>query len=96
MSQEPDTILRKSLDAVDLHKKRMLVTVVIAGILTLITFLRFGEAFRAGDDVRQMLQLSVATLILWTSCLAFVVVLQLTVMTKRILRAIELSSRHGE
>jgi len=96
MSQQPDTILRKSLDAVDLHRKRMVGTLVIAGIFTLIAFHRLGEAFRAGDDVRRMLQLSVMTLILWTACLAFVFVVQLTVMTKRILRAIDLSSRDGE
>jgi hypothetical protein len=94
MSQEPETILQKSLDAVDRHRRRMFITVVVVGLLTMVAYLRLGQVFRAGDgDVPHMLQLSVVTLIFWMSSLAFVIVLQLTVMTKRILRAIELASK---
>jgi hypothetical protein len=95
MTQE-DAVLRKSLDAVDRHKWRMMVTVVFAVVLTVTAFLRLGSAFQTGQNVPRLLQLSVVALVFWTSGLAFVIVLQLTVMTKRILRAIELASRRGD
>ncbi|HUK33099.1 MAG TPA: hypothetical protein VLV86_04250 [Vicinamibacterales bacterium] len=92
MNQE-NIVLRKSLDAVDRHKWRMVLTVVLVSILTLVAFLRLGAAFRAGEDIARLLQLSVVAIVFWMSGLAFVIVVQLTVMTKRILRAIELAAR---
>lgn len=86
-------VLKRSLDAVDRHKWRMFVTIAFATGLTLLAFLRLGGAFKSGQDIARLLQLSVVALVFWTSSLAFVIVLQLTVMTRRVLRAIELASR---
>ena len=94
MSQEMETILRKSLDTVDRHRKRLYATVFVSAIVLMWGFYRLIEVGRTGD-LRKMLALSVAVLGFWMSNLTFVVVLELTIMTKRILRAIELTSKHS-
>jgi hypothetical protein len=91
--EQESFILKRSLDAVDRHKWRLVVTVVLCSVLVLLAFLRLGAAFRAGDDIARLLQLSIVAMVFWMSGLAFVIVLQMTVMTKRILRAIELATR---
>ena len=94
MSQEMEAILRKSLDTVDRHRKRLYATVFVGAIVLMGGFYRLIEVGRTGD-LRKMLALSVVVLGFWMSTLTFVIVLELTIMTKRILRAIELTSKHS-
>jgi uncharacterized membrane protein len=91
MSEEAETVLRKSLDAVDRHQKRLIWAVVTLSVLLLLAFYRL-HAGRMGD-VRTAIGASVVVLAFWTSGLACVIVLQITVATKRILRAIDLTSK---
>jgi hypothetical protein len=92
MSQD-DTILRKSLDAVERRRSFAIITVVIAIVVTLGAFFRHAQAFSSDADVRRLLQLSLVAMIFWTSGLTIIVVLQLAAMTRRVLRAIELASK---
>jgi hypothetical protein len=91
MAQETETVLRKSLDAVDRHQKRLMWGVVIATVLLLVGFYRL-HAGRMGD-VRTAIGASMVVVAFWTSGLTLVVVLQITVATKRILRAIDIASK---
>jgi hypothetical protein len=91
MSEETETVLRKSLDAVDRHQKRLMWAVVIATVFLMLGFYRL-HAGRMGD-VRSAIGAAMVILAFWTSGLALVIVLQITVATKRILRAIDLTSK---
>ena len=92
MTQD-DTILRKSLDAVDRRRSYAIVTVIIAIVVSLGAFFRLAQAFSSDADVRRLLQLSLVAMIFWTSGLAIVIVLQVAAMTRRVLRAIDLASK---
>lgn len=93
MSPQDNTILRKSLDAVDRQKWQSIGVAIFTVVVTVIAFLRLGQAFQSGADIRRLLQLSIVAMVFWMSGLAFVIVIQLSTMTKRILRAIELAAR---
>lgn len=97
MSQEPDTVLRNSLDAVDRFRTR-----VIAGIVFLFVTIVFAlgwlmatAAARTGGNAGQtkILFTSVTAQMIFVAVCTVVVAFQITRMTKTILRAIELSSR---
>ena len=92
MAHEPGTILRKSLDAVDRHRKRMFAAVAIVTAVTVWAQYRLVAISRSGDLPRVVVA-AVVVLEFWTAIWACAVVLQLTVMTRRILRAIELASK---
>ena len=90
---QDDVVLRKSLDAVDRRKWTTITFEIIALAFAMTAFLRLGGAFGQGADIQRLLQLSIVALVFWTSALAAVVVLQMSAMTRKILRAIELASR---
>lgn len=94
--RQDDAVLRKSLDAVDRQKWSTIFVIIIAVVLAFGAFLHLAGAFHAGASVERMLQLSIIALVFWTSGLTAVVVLQLASMTRKVLRAIELASRHDE
>jgi predicted transporter len=87
-----EDVLRRSLDAVDRHRNRLLVGVVLAAVLLLLTFWHATAAIRTGNT-NVLLHAVMLILGVWSTILALVVVIQITVMTKRILRAIELASK---
>lgn len=91
MPQGIETTLRKSLDAVDQHRRRLIGLLVIAGLTVAFEFYRLAQIAQAGDVPHLIVS---AVLVLFFSILALAVVLvfQLTVATRRILRAIELAS----
>jgi hypothetical protein len=91
MSRENETVLRQSLDAVDRHQKRLIWAVIIVTVLLTLGFYRL-HAGRMGD-VRTAIGAAMVVLAFWTSGLALVIVLQITVATKRILRAIDIMSK---
>jgi hypothetical protein len=71
----------------------MYATVAVVFVITLWTFNRLIEATPT-LDVRGMLRQSVELILLWTATWALAIVFQLTRMTKIILRAIEVASKH--
>ena len=91
MSQGIETVLRKSLDAVDRHRRRLAWLLAIAGLTVAWEFYRLAQIAPTGD-VPGMIVSAVMVLFFSTLGLGVVVVFQLTVATRRILRAIELAS----
>ena len=92
MADTNEEVLRRSLDAVDRHRNRLLVGVVIAAVLLLLAFMHGAEAVHSGNTNR-LVHAIMVVLGIWMTILTLVVVIQITVMTKRILRAIELASK---
>ena len=91
MADNNEEVLRRSLDAVDRHRNRLLVGVVLTAVVLLLA-LMFVTTDHSGNTNR-FLHHVVIVLATWTTMLALFVVIQITVMTKRILRAIELASK---
>lgn len=83
--------LRRSLDAVDTHRKRLMIAF---GALVLLLFAAFfWGAHSVGVNSRDAFLAHYFMLLITVIGSAVVVVIQITVMTKRILRAIELAVR---
>lgn len=95
MSQETEQALRKSLDAVDLQRRRLMWLLGIAGLTVAWEFYRLAQVEPTGD-VPKMIVAAVIVLFFWSLGLAVLIVSQITIATKRILRAIELASRPAE
>jgi hypothetical protein len=91
MSEGIETVLRKSLDAVDRRRRRLTWLLAIAGLTVAWEFYRLAQAAPTGD-VPRMIVSAVMVLFFSTLGLGVLVVFQLTVATRRILRAIELAS----
>jgi len=92
VTDKNEEVLRRSLDAVDRHRNRLLIAVVLTAVILLVAFMRGADAVHSGSTTRFLHEVMVILLV-WTAMLALVVVVQITVMTKRILRAIELASK---
>jgi hypothetical protein len=92
MSQETENVLRRSLDAVDRHRRRLTWVLAIASAAVAWEFYRLAEVKPTGD-VPGMIVQAVMVLFFCILGLAVLIVFQLTIATKRILRAIELASR---
>jgi len=92
MTEGNEEVLRRSLDAVDRHRNRLLVGVAVTAIVLLAAFVQGGKAVHSGNT-SAFLHAIMIVLGVWTTLMTLVVVIQITVMTKRILRAIELASR---
>jgi archaellum biogenesis protein FlaJ (TadC family) len=93
MADETEHVLRRSLDAVDRHRKRLIAGLVFTGVLLLVTFISGARAAHADGGMVQAVLAHFFMLLIWVTALTLVVVIQITVMTKRILRAIELALR---
>ena len=89
MVDDTGDVLRRSLDAVDRHRKRLMLGLVVTIGLLLLTFV-IG-AHSVGNNAVQAFLAHLMMLVIWMTGLTLVVVIQITVMTKRILRAIELA-----
>ena len=95
MSQDNETVIRKSLDAVDKHRRRLTWVLAIAGLMVAWEFYRLA-AVRPAGDVPGMIVQAVMVLFFSILGLAVLIVFQLTTATKRILRAIDLASKPAE
>jgi len=91
MSQEIETTLRKALDAADQRRRRLTWLLAIAGLTVAWEFYRLAQTAHAGD-VAQMIVNAVMVLFFSILWVAVLLVFQLTIATRRILRAIELAS----
>ena len=95
MTDNNEEVLRESLDAVDRHRNRLLIGLgAVVVLLILVVGSMLVPSVAAGDR-NGLLHATVVFLFVWTIGLPLVVVIQITVMTKRILRAIELASRRA-
>ena len=89
MADNSEDVLRHSLDAVDRHRKRLMIGLALTVALLLAIFVVGAHS----PSTRDAILAHYFMLLLWVTGLTLVVVIQITVMTKRILRAIELASR---
>jgi hypothetical protein len=92
MTDNDEQVLRRSLDAIDRHRNRLVIATVVTGVLLLGGFIHGAQAVHS-HDTNLFLHAVMIILGVWTTLMTLVVVLQITSMTKRILRAIELASR---
>jgi hypothetical protein len=91
MSKEIETMLQKSLDAVDQRRRRLTWLLVIAGVTVVGEFYRLAQIASTGD-VPRMIIAAVTVLFFSILGVGVMLVFQLTLATRRILRAIELAS----
>ena len=96
MSQESETVLRNSLDAVDRFRRRAIGAVAVLFVVAVVGFasLMGSAAARAGDNAGLMKVqfISVAAQLFFVTLCTVIIALYVTRMTKTILRAIELMS----
>jgi len=92
MTDHNDDMLRRSLDAIDRHRNRLVIATIVTAVLLLLGFAHGAQAVHS-HDATLFLHAVMVILAVWTTLMTLVVVMQITVMTKRILRAIELASR---
>ncbi len=95
MSQETEDVLRRSLDCVDQHRRRLTWMLAIVGLTVAWQFYRLAVVKPTGD-VPGMIVAAVMVLFFSNLALVVLIVFQILVATKRILRAIELASRPRE
>ena len=92
MVDNNEEVLRRSLDAVDRHRNRLVIGFV-AAVLFLLGALVNGSYVAHSENVNLFTHAVMIVLVVWTTLVGLAIVIQITVMTKRILRAIELASR---
>jgi len=93
MADETGDVLRQSLDAVDRYRKRLIAGLVFTTALLLLVFFGGLHATRAGAGALQALVAHFVLLVVWIGAMTIVIVLQIAAMTRRILRAIEITAR---
>ena len=88
---ESQTVLAKSLDSIDAMRRRMLLAgyVTVAG--TFAAFLWFNHVTRTADNVNSVISAAVLALICVIAWSTFALAIVIARMTRRILRAIELT-----
>jgi hypothetical protein len=91
MTDDNADTLRRSLDSVDAHRKRLMIALVALGVVLLVMV--FYGMHVSGMSGTQALLAHFFMLMIWVTALAVVIVIQIAVATKRILRAIELATR---
>ena len=92
MTDSNEDVLRRSLDAVDRHRKRLIIGFIAAVVFLLAALVQGSYAARSGS-VNMFTHAVMIVIIVWTTAVGLAIVIQITVMTKRILRAIELASK---
>jgi hypothetical protein len=93
MSGDAETVLTKSLKAIDGIRRRVLVGGWLAVLVTLGAYVRFYYVLEGSAGVDQVVSTAVMALtclIAWTT---FTVILIVIRMTSRILRAIDLATK---
>ena len=96
MSPETDTVLQKSLDAIDSMRRRTHAVGWLVVIFTLGAYAHLAYVQRVSDNLERLLSasvLAVTCLIAWAT---FAIVLIVIRMTKRVLRAIDLALKGRE
>ena len=91
MSQETDTALRKSLDAIDSMRRRIYMVGWLVVVSTLGAYAHLAYVQRVSDNPERLLSaavLAVTCLIAWTTFATILVVVR---MARRIVHAIDLA-----
>jgi len=94
--EQSATPLRSALDATDSMRRRVLTGGWLAAAMTLAAYLYLWHVHRTTDDVGRLVMVAVTAvtcLIAWTALAVILIVIR---MTRRILRAIDLSNRGRE
>lgn len=76
----------------DRHRNRLLVGVLFVSVLLLLLFVHATGVMHSGNT-NMIVHEVMIILSTWMTIMTLVIVIQITVMTKRILRATELASR---
>ena len=92
MTDQNEEVLRRSLDAVDRHRNRVIIGFAVTVAFVMAALLNGTYAARTGN-VNVFTHAVMIVIVLWTTAVGMMIVLQITVMTKRILRAIELAGK---
>lgn len=92
MTDSDEEVLRRSLDAVDRHRTWMLIAIPVAVVVLLAGFYH-GTNVMHIDDSNDLANAIMLMLGVWMTMLTLAVVIHVTVMTKRVLRAIELAAK---
>jgi hypothetical protein len=92
VTDHSEDVVRRSLDAVDRHRTRLLVGLALGVVVLVLAFVSGAHTVHGGNTI-SFVHAVFIVLLIWTTLLALVVILQITAMTKRILRAIDLASR---
>jgi hypothetical protein len=87
-----DGVLRKSLDAVDAVRRRMLLAGYVAVAGTLGAFVWFDHLRRTSDSLERLIEAAVLALTLVIAWSTFALAILIARMTKRIVRAIDLAA----
>jgi hypothetical protein len=96
MSQETETALRKSLDAIDSFRRRITVIGWLTAAFTFGAYLWLAYVARTSNDLKRLLMTAVFALTCIIAWSTYALAVFLVRMTKRILRAIELASRESK
>jgi hypothetical protein len=92
MADDTGEVLRRSLDAVDRYRRRLIIGLGFTVVLLLLTFVTGARAARDGtSSAVEAILVHMMMLVIWMTGLTLVVIIQIAVMTRRILRAIELA-----
>lgn len=92
MSQETDTALQKSLDAIDSMRRRIHGVGWLVVVLTLGAYAHLAYVQRVSDNLERLLgaaMFAITCLVAWAT---FAIVLVVVRMTRRVLRAIDLAA----
>jgi len=97
MTEEMETILRKSLDAVDRSQRWQIAGLVLFLLLLLLHLFAFIPAVHGGHNVQTIspraIGMGIFSVMLMVVACTFGITFFIARMTKRILKAIELSSK---
>lgn len=97
MAEDMETILRKSLDAVDRSQRWQMTGLVIFLLLLLLHLVAFMAAVHGGHGVQNVspraIGMGIFSVLLMVVACTFGITFFISRMTKRILKAIELSSK---
>ena len=92
MTHKVESTLSRSLDAIDAVRRRVYATFCIFWIVTFAALWWFTHVLRTTDNLKTALSAAVVALVFSIFLAAFAVVVHITRMTKRILRAIDVAT----
>ena len=87
MKQEPEFVLSRSLRAIDAARRRTFATFAVFWVATFGALLWFGHVLGASDDPKRALKAAVVALVFANFLAASSVILYVSRMARRILRA---------
>ena len=92
MTHNVESTLSRSLDAIDAAKRRAYATFGIFWIATFAALWWFSHILHTTDNLKTALSAAVVALVFAIFLAAFAVMIYITRMTKRILRAVDLAA----